>query len=79
MSDQRFDPVADGQTWPGVRCELCGVVRMNAMESRDGVVRCQDWTICEQVVALVAGARTTYDDLIEAGWTPAAPGTGGEA
>jgi hypothetical protein len=43
---------------------------MNAMESRDGVVRCQDTFICDQVVALVQAARSTYGDLIEAGWIP---------
>ena len=69
------DPVADGQTWPGVRCELCGVIRMNAMESRYGVVRCQDQFICQQVVALVADERPTYYQLIEAGWKPVNPPT----
>jgi len=44
---------------------------MNAMESRDGVVRCQDQFICEQVVALVADATTSFYKLIAAGWTPA--------
>lgn len=73
MSEQRDDPVGDGQTWSGVRCELCGLVRMNGIYSHHGVVRCQDHNICEQVVALVADARPTYDQLIEAGWKPAFP------
>lgn len=71
MSEQ-YD-VADGQAFSGVRCELCGVIRMNAMESRDGVVRCQDRFICDQVAALVKDARPTFDQLVEAGWTSVAP------
>lgn len=67
------DHPADGQTFDGVRCEVCGVVRMRGMESRDGVVRCQDRHICEQVEALIRGARSTYADLIEAGWKPTIP------
>jgi hypothetical protein len=54
----------------GVRCELCGVVRINGIYSHHGVVRCQDHFICAQVVTLVEGARSTYADLIEAGWKP---------
>ena len=57
----------------GVRCQLCGVVRVKGIYSHHGVIRCQDWYICEQVVALVEGARSTYADLIEAGWEPATP------
>lgn len=60
----------DAQTFSGVRCELCGVVRMTGIYSHHGVVRCQDTSICSQVVALVADARSTYDDLVEAGWKP---------
>ena len=72
MSEHSADyDAGDAQTFSGVRCELCGLVRMNGVYSHFGVVRCQDHHICAQVVALVAGARSTYDDLIEAGWKPA--------